>query len=120
VLWGLTGNIWPQAAGETQFLFAEVQVTLPAACDGGGPNQPFATIGVFVDGHPIGSAYSYFHPSLAGRTQSPGFSFYPSSALIGPESAQTHVITARALDTCTGAGQEFIFNSLKIDVVSVS
>ena len=120
VLWPLTGHTWPQAAGETQFLFATVQVRLPEACTGAGTNPPFGTIGVFVDGHSIGSAYAYFHPSGAGRLQSAGFSFYPSSALLGPDAGLTHVLTARVLDSCTETGQDFTFDSLKIDVVSVS
>jgi hypothetical protein len=116
----LTENIWPQGAAETQFLFGEATVLYPDACGGNGTNPPYATIGVFVDGQSIGSAYASFYPGSEGRSQTLGFYFYPTSALIGPGSDLTHVLTARVLDSCTGTGQEFTFDALKIDVVSVS
>jgi hypothetical protein len=61
-----------------------------------------------------------FYPGSAGQSQRLAVSFFPTSALFGPDFDLTHVITARVLDTCTGAGQEFTFDALKIDVVSVS
>jgi Collagen triple helix repeat (20 copies) len=120
VAWSLAGNIWSQASVETQLLFGEVTVRYPDACGGNGTSQPYATIGIFIDGQSFGSAYASFYPGSEGRSQTLGLYFYPSGALISPGANLTHVITVKALDSCTGTGQEFTFESLKIDVVSVS
>jgi hypothetical protein len=120
VAWSLTGSIWPQAATETQLLFGEVAVTYPDACGVSGTNTPFGTISVSVDGQSIAYAYAYFYPGSEGRSQTIGLYFSPSNAIIGPDSGLTHVITARVLDSCTGTGQEFTFDALKIDVVGMS
>jgi Collagen triple helix repeat (20 copies) len=120
VAWSLTDNVWAQGAVETQLLFGEVSVTYPDACGGNGTSPPFASLSIAVDGATMASGYVSFYPGSEGRTQTIGLYFYPSNALISTGSNLTHVVTARALDTCTGAGQEFTFDSLKIDVVSVA
>ena len=45
--------------------------------------------------------------------------FYPvGNALLAPGVDLTRVVTARVADSCTGAGQDYTFESLKIDVVA--
>jgi hypothetical protein len=40
--------------------------------------------------------------------------------LLAPDADLTRVITAKVMDSCTGAGQDFTFDNLKIDVIAAS
>jgi hypothetical protein len=117
----LTGDLWIQRAGETEILFGQVQVRYPSACDSSDPQYPgHATVNVSVDGDFIGSAYASFYPGVAGRTQTVGLYFYPTNGLLAPDSDRRHLIIAKVVDSCTGAGQDFTFDSFKVDVIGAS
>lgn len=118
--WPLTGSIWTQEANELDLLYGQVEVTFPATCGKTGEYPSSGSVWVFVDGVSTGSANAYFFDGSAGVHQTLAFSMYPSNALLDPGAALTHVITARALDTCTGAAEDFTFADLRISVVALS
>ena len=101
-------------------LFGEVTVTYPAACGKTGEYPSFATVALQLDGVATGSAYAYFYDGAANRQQTMSFWFNPTNVLLDPGAASTHVVTARVGDNCTGADEEFTFDSLKVNVVAVS
>lgn len=117
--WALTGNIWTQRANETDLLVGEVEVRYPTACDAAPNSQPYATVMLSLDGEQVGSAYAYFYPGGLGARRL-GIYFYPGNALLGPNADLTRVITAKVLDSCTGADQDFTFDNLRIDVIAAS
>jgi Collagen triple helix repeat (20 copies) len=119
-LWPTTGGVWTQRAQETDFLVGQVEVRYPAACDGSGDYPPYASLTLNLDGELTGSAYVQFYPGGAGTHQRMGVYFYPSNVLFAPGDDLTRAMTARVKDTCTGAGQDFTFTALKIDVISAS
>jgi hypothetical protein len=118
-LWPVSGNIWTQAAGETQILVGKVDVQYPENCDPIGTNTPGATVRLFIDGESAGSAWAYFYPGASGFTQTIGFNFYPVAALFGDSAEITHLMTARVADFCAADGQNFTFKNLHIDVIGV-
>jgi Collagen triple helix repeat (20 copies) len=118
VVWPLTANTWTQRAGETDLLVAQVDVHSPAVCDKAGEYEPYAYLTVNLDGAAVGSGYVSFYPGSGGRTQTIGLYFYPVSALLAPDDPVSHVVTARVTDTCAGAGQDFTFESFKLDVIA--
>jgi hypothetical protein len=118
-LWPVTGNIWAQDAGETQLLVGKVDVRFPENCDTTQPYAPWATVRLFIDGEPAGSAWAYFYPGASSYTQTIGLNFYPVSALFAGNSEVTHLLTARVADSCAGDGQNFTFDNLQIDVIGV-
>jgi Collagen triple helix repeat (20 copies) len=117
VLWPMTGNSWTQRADSTHLLAGQVQVRYPAACDGTGEYSPYGYLNVIIDGEYVGSAYAGWYAGSAGRTQTLGVSFYPS-ALLAPGDELTRAMAVRVSDTCTGAGQDFTFESFKADVIA--
>jgi hypothetical protein len=117
--WPLTGNVWTQAAGETELLLGVAQVRLPTACDSQEQYGGYAYVNVLIDGEFVGSGYVGFYPN-GPRTQRVGLYFYPLAALMAPDSDSTHVAAARVYDTCTGADQNFTFTSFQLDVVGAS
>ena len=54
---------------------------------------------------------------MAGRSQTIGLYFYPTNALLAPDADLSHIVTAKVMDTCTGSGQDFTFESFKLDVI---
>jgi Collagen triple helix repeat (20 copies) len=118
-LWPMSGNIWTQAAGETQMLVGKVDVQYPENCDATDTYAPWATVRLFIDGESAGSAWAYFYPGASGYTQTIGVSFYPVAALFGDSAEITHLVTARVADSCAGDGQNFTFRNLHIDVIGV-
>jgi hypothetical protein len=118
--WPLTGSIWTQEANELDLLYGQVDVTYPATCGKTGEYPSYGSVGILVDGINIGSASAYFYDGSAGVHQTLAFSMYPSNALLDPGAALTHVITARAIDSCTGAAEDFTFADLRISVVALS
>jgi hypothetical protein len=119
-LWALTGNVWTQRAGETDFLLGMVEVRYPSACDGPEEYGRYAVLNLILDGEFIGSAYAGFYPGSEGRTQKIGLYFYPVNGLMAPDVDLTRVMVARVSDSCTGADQNFTFKSLKLDVIGAS
>jgi hypothetical protein len=117
--WPVTGNIWTQKAGETQLLVGKVDVRYPEECDGTEPYAPWGAVQVFIDGEPAASSWVSFYPGAAGFTRTVGLSFYPVGAVFAGDSEATHVLTARVMDACAGAGQNFTFDALHIDVIGV-
>jgi Collagen triple helix repeat (20 copies) len=120
VTWPLTGNIWTQEAGETELMFGQVQVRFPSACDSADPYPGFATVNVLIDGDYVGSGYVSFYAGLGGRTQTIGLYFYPTGGLMAPDANVDHMMTAKVSDSCTGTGQDFTFESFKVDIIGVS
>jgi hypothetical protein len=120
VPWGLTGSVWPQRAAETQLLFGQATVRYPAACDGTGTYPPYGSLSVYLDGEQLASGSAYFYSGAGGRAQTISLYFYPGNALLGPDSELTRVMTAKVMDSCTGTGQDFTFESLEIDIVALS
>jgi hypothetical protein len=118
-VWPLTGTTWTQNADEVDLLFGEVTVTYPAACGKTGEYPSAGSVALFVDGVTVASAYAYFYEGSANRQQTLAFSFYPSNALLDQGAPLTHALTARAIDTCTGAAEEFTFDELRINVVAL-
>jgi hypothetical protein len=118
VVWPLTANTWTQRAGETDLLLGQVVVRNPAACDGAGDYAPYGYVNVSLDGEVVAYAHAGFYQGSAGRTQTLGLYFYPGNALFASDDSLSHVMTARVIDTCTGTGQDFAFESLKIDVIA--
>lgn len=119
-VWPLTGNIWTQDAAELDLLFGEVMVTYPATCGKTGEYPSWGSVSLLVDGVSVASAYVYFYEGSANRQQTLAFSFYPSNALLDPGAPLAHALTARVIDTCTGAGEEFTFDALKISVLALN
>jgi hypothetical protein len=115
----VSGNIWTQAAGETQILVGKVDVQYPENCDATGTYAPWATVRLFIDGESAGSAWAYFYPNASGYTQTIGVNFYPVAALFGDSAEITHLVTARVADSCAADGQNFTFENLHIDVIGV-
>src|SRR5215211_7256810 len=118
-VWPLIGTTWTQNADEVDLLFGEVTVTYPAACGKTGEYPSAGSVALFVDGVSVASAYAYFYEGSANRQQTLAFSFYPSNALLDQGAPLTHALTARVIDTCTGAAEEFTFDELRINVVAL-
>jgi hypothetical protein len=112
--------MWSQPAGETQLFVGKVDVRYPATCDGSGTSPAGAQVTVSIDGLPAAYGSVPFYPELAGTTRALGLNFYPVAAVFADESAVSHVLTATVMDSCTGAGQDFTFEKLHIDVIGVS
>ena len=120
VTWPLTGHIWTQDAGETELMFGQAQVRLPDACDSADQYGAYATVNVLIDGDYAGQSYVGFFAGPSGRTQRVGLYFYPTSGLMAPDEAVDHIMTAKVSDSCTGPGQDFTFESFKVDIIGVS
>jgi hypothetical protein len=118
--WPLTGNMWTQPAGETQFFVGKVDVRFPETCDGSGTYPAWAQVSVLIDGLPAAYGSVSFHPGSAGATRPLGLSFHPVAAMFAEESAASHVLTAAVVDSCIGAAQDFTFDNLHIDVIGAS
>ena len=121
VPWPLNGRYWTQQSDATNLLFGEVTVRIPAACDVALPEDlPAASVLVTLDGSVAGYADVYFWDGMPA-TQVRPVSFYPiGGALLAPGTDTDRGLSASVADTCTGVGQDFTFESLKIDVVSVT
>lgn len=117
--WPLTGNIWTQRAGETQLFVGKVKIRYPEICDGTGTYPPSASVQLFIDGEPAAYGWTSYYAGYEGITQTIGLNFYPVAALFADESELTHVLTARVMDSCTGAGQDFTFDALHVDVIGI-
>ena len=118
--WPLTGGAWTQAPGEIDLLYGQLTYTVPAACDGTTQPYGWGYASVTIDGMSSGFTSVQPNPSLTGQTQTVGLNFYGlGNALLAPNSAVQHVAVASVGDTCTGAGQNFTFESVKVDVISV-
>lgn len=120
VPWPLTGNIWSQPAGETELMLGDVQVRFPNACDGTTSNPGYANVNVLLDGEHFGYGYAYFYPGAGGSTQRIALYFYPRNGLLGSDDKLDHVMTAKVWDSCTGTGQDFTFESFKLDIIGAS
>jgi hypothetical protein len=118
--WPLAGNIWTQRAAETDLLFGSAEVRRPAECHPQQGGYGYAYVNVLVDGEFFGSASVGFYEGSGGRSERLGFNFYPTGALLAPESDTAHVVTARVYDSCTAAGENFTFKSFRVDVLSAS
>lgn len=91
----------------------------PEACGTPDSFPRGAHLSIVLDGEFAGSGSTSFHPSWAGRVHTLAVSFYPvGNALLAPGADLTRVVTARVADSCAGAGQDYTFESLKIDVVA--
>jgi hypothetical protein len=121
----LSGWLWTQDAGATNLLYGQATVRLPNACDvpypDEYPDQPgYVSINLSLNNRNIGYGSWSFYTGSAGSTQTVPISFYPvGGALMAPEADTTRVVTASIMDSCSGAGQDFTVESLKIDVISV-
>jgi hypothetical protein len=126
-LWPLTGGVWTQAAGALNLLFGQATVKVPAACDsasvppGGQFLFPAGYVTVFVDGEQLAVGLAIFTPgfggpSNAGQSVRVPLSFNP---IFPPAAATSHTLTVKVKDGCGGAGQDFTFESLEVDVVGV-
>jgi hypothetical protein len=73
-----------------------------------------------LDGEFVASGFIGFYPGSGGRSERVGLYFYPTGALLAPESDTTHVVTARVYDSCTAAGENFTFKSFRLDVISAT
>jgi hypothetical protein len=118
--WPLSGNVWIQPAGETQLFVGKVDIRYPATCDSSGTSPAWAQVSVSIDGLPAAFGSVPFFPEWAGITRAVGLSFHPVAAVFADESALNHILTATVMDSCTGAGQDFTFEKLHIDVIGVS
>jgi hypothetical protein len=125
VLWQLTGASWTQKAGEIDLFYGMFTVTPPAACSGqaGGPPGAggYGIVTVQLDGVDIGS--TYVPHGISGQViELRPYLFGQSSggAVLAPAVDTTHVLTAMVKDTCEGTNENVTFNSLAIDVISVS
>lgn len=117
--WPLTGNVWTHGATETHMLFGQATLRHPEACGTPDSFPRGAHLSIVLDGEFAGSGSTSFHPSWAGRVHTLAVSFYPvGNALLAPGADLTRVVTARVADSCAGAGQDYTFESLKIDVVA--
>jgi hypothetical protein len=119
----LTGSSWTQKAGETNVLYGQVTINIPSACDGFGSGA----LTVKVDGMNAGNASTIAAgPTLGSSVRvpinfpPPGAFGYIGGAFVAPTADTPHTVTAQVTDSCGGAGQHFTFDSLGIDVVSVS
>jgi hypothetical protein len=74
---------------------------------------------VYVDGALAGSGGMEFYPGEEGKTWQRVIHFDYGGALFAPNTDTPHVATALVTDSCVGVGQNFTFESLKIDVISV-
>ena len=115
--WPLTGNFWTQQAGETELMLGQVRVRHPSACDGADQYPGYASVNVLIDGDYVGSAYVGFYQGIAGKTQTIGLYFYPMGGMMAPDANANHIMTAKVADFCTGAGQDFTFESFKVDII---
>jgi hypothetical protein len=120
VSWPLTGNIWTQEAGESELMLGQVQVRFPSACDSPDQYSAYAIVNLLIDGEYVGSGYVTFYAGQGGRTQTIGLYFYPMAGLMAPDAALNHIMTAKVSDSCTGTGQDFTFESFKVDIIGVS
>jgi hypothetical protein len=120
--WPLTANIWPQSTSATDLLYAEATARYPAACTSSDPSFPgYGHVDVYLDNELVGGAFFQFYAGLAGKEQqSAVYMNLNNGALLAPDTDTTHLLTATVADTCTGADEDFTFESLKVDVISIT
>ena len=118
----LTGSSWTQKAGETNVLYGQVTINVPSACDGNGSG----VVTVKVDGMNAGAASAIGAGPVLGTSVRVPISFhapglgYVGGAFVAPTSDTPHTVTGQVTDSCGGAGQDFTFDSLGVDVMSIS
>jgi hypothetical protein len=125
VAWELMDNEWTQGPDETDLLFGQATLRHPIACTAPFGTTPGAWIDVYLDGKQFSSSGTSFNPGSAGQEQTlplllPDRNSIPSrgNALFGSGVDVAHVVTAKVYDRC-GAGQDYTFESLQIDVISI-
>lgn len=119
VTWPLTGNVWTQSATATDLLYGVVTARSPSTCTTSDPDTPgYGVALVYMDNEFVGSAFFGFSPNQ--EQQSPLYMNNNTGALLAPGTDTTHVMTATVDDVCTGVGEDFTFESFKVDVISVT
>ena len=118
--WPLTANIWPQSTSATDLLYGEATVRFPTTCTSSDPNYPaYGHVDVLLDNEFVGEAYFAFYPGGAGTDQKSTL-YMKNGVLLAPDTNTTHLLTATVADNCTGADEDFTFESFKVDVISIT
>ena len=119
VNWPLTGNSWTQESEATNLLYGQIDVQYPPACDNAG-GVAYGWLSLVISNEPFAARTELiFDPDKAGRTERVGIKWRPESGVLFPVGEDfPRVITASVGDSC-GGDQNFVFHSLKIDVISV-
>ena len=74
---------------------------------------------VLLDNEFVGEAYFAFYPGGAGTDQKSTL-YMNNGVLLAPDTDTTHLLTATVADNCTGADEDFTFESFKVDVISIT
>ena len=118
--WPLTANIWPQSTSATDLLYGEATVRFPTTCTSSDPNYPaYGHVDVFLDNEFVGGAYFGFYPGGAGTEQKSTL-YMNNGVLLAPDTDTTHLLTATVADNCTGADEDFTFESFRVEVISIT
>lgn len=118
VAWPLTANAWTQAAGETNLIIGEALIRYPSECQlPDGDSYAYGEVAFDLDSRYAGFGMAYYYPAYAGKTERVTLNVF-GGGLVAPGVETPHVITARVLDNCAGTGENFTFESFRVDVVS--
>jgi hypothetical protein len=118
--WPLTDFAWTQEASATNLLMGQVTMRMPSACD---PPQTdysgYGSVSIYDKSTYIGYASLGFYSGGAGSSQTVPLYFQLGGGFLAPGTDTSRVLSVKVMDGCGGAGQDFTFESLKIDVISV-
>jgi hypothetical protein len=118
--WPMTGFVWTQEATATKLLLGQVTMRMPTASD---PPQAdysgYGSVSIYDKSTYIGYASLGFYPGNAGSSQTVPIYFQLGGGFLAPGTDTSRVLSVKVMDGCGGAGQDFTFESLKIDVLSV-
>jgi hypothetical protein len=120
--WELTGQSWTQQAATTNLLYGQVTLRFPDTCSlQPGYTTAGGNVNVYLDGGLAGWATVVVAASPHGATARLPLYFNGVGGFLPTPDADTpHVFTANVTDTCAGAGENFTFESLLIDVIAVN
>jgi hypothetical protein len=106
----LSSDSWTQAGNELDVGFGQITFVQPPACTAGFLRLEFLVGGRLID------VDTFDESTLPGQTiVQPAMRSRPY--LFEPGVATPRTLTARAFDTCGGAGQNFVVESLGVNVI---
>lgn len=107
----LSGNTWTQAANEVDVAFGEATYTQPPACGNNGSLR----VDFLLDGEVVDT--DFFSDSTAPGATLTEPALVSRPYLFEPGVEKSRTLTMRASDSCAGAGENFVLNSISANVV---
>jgi hypothetical protein len=113
VSYPLTNNVWTQKADEVETITGELAYEPPPTCSGPSSAGGTVILSAGAEGFGIFRSLSAGGSGIQTVPLVSGF----SQTDFEPGTPDQHTLTAEIWDSCTGAGEDFIVHSIKVDIV---